>query len=445
MKTNLTPRKAPGLLLQLLNEQYGFAVNCLFPNSFRILNRMQFEILNAVNGCYDIEEIALQSGSRPEELEKLFSILAKTEIIRFDNNFSTLQKPENPNSLNFWIHTTDACNLGCSYCYISTLNTSKGMQDNVQRQLLYKMMETAAHRKIRHIKLRLAGGEPLSQFKTWKAFIPDAVKSLAALGCKLDISFITNLTILNEDILAFSKEYNITYGVSLDGVDTIHDASRAFRSGLGSFRIVDANLRKLLAENIPVSVNTVITNKNLEGLPELTHHLISMDVPFRYSIVRGENINGTLLDKYLTESFRIMGEAIEGGWQFSKRHQFCDLKPNDLGFQTCASGFSGGAIYVDGSFKYCHVHFGNEQETGHSIFNSELDLLDMIEQGNHHEDQKSEDCKQCRFRSVCTSGCPVYRINGKDPQCSLYHKFIPLYYELQAKERLNLLRLCQMI
>ncbi len=65
----------------------------------------------------------------------------------------------------------------------------------------------------------------------------------------------------------------------------------------------------------------------------------------------------------------------------------------------------------------------------------------MIVSGEHHEDAKSEDCKKCRYRSVCTSGCPVYRVNGKDPQCSLYHRFIPMYYELQAQERIQLLEL----
>ncbi|WP_409021385.1 SPASM domain-containing protein [Dyadobacter sp. CY261] len=121
------------------------------------------------------------------------------------------------------------------------------------------------------------------------------------------------------------------------------------------------------------------------------------------------------------------------------------MKPDRLGFQTCASGFSGGAIYVDGTFQYCHVHFGQHTGPAFSIFDDELDLVDMINLGAHHEEVKSDDCKKCRYRFVCTSGCPVYRIDGKDPQCSLYHKFIPMFYSLVAKERLKLLRDCKMI
>lgn len=215
---------------------------------------------------------------------------------------------------------------------------------------------------------------------------------------------------------------------------------RTFRNGVGSFQTVDENLRRLLDYGLPVSVNTVVTNHNLEGLPDLTRYLIALDVPFRYSIVKGEQIDAEKLERYLSASYGIMQEALQTGWSFSRRHQFCDLKLNELGFQTCASGFSGGAINVDGTLKYCHVHVGNDLEPSFSIFEEGIDLVEMIERGAHYEDQKSKDCSICKYKSICTSGCPVYRVNGKDPQCSIYHRFIPLIYELQARERLKLLQ-----
>ena len=431
MKTQI-PRKAPELLVNTIGEGYAYAVNCSYPNSFRLLNNRQYEILQAVNGRDNIQVIADRFAMDSEALEGFLALLSKTEIIRFNDGFSIPRKPATTKSLNFWIHTTNACNLGCSYCYISTLNTGKGMTEPVRQK------------GIRHIKLRLAGGEPLGQFSVWKRFIPEARQALAAAGCQFDAGFVTNLTILNDDIIAFSKEHGIGFGVSLDGVAAMHDETRSFRSGCGSFSIVDTNLRRLIAEGIPVSVNTVVTNLNLVGLPELTRYLINLNIPFRYSIVKGGHIDAALLDEYLSKSYAIMQEAIEDGWQFSRRFQFCDLKPNELGFQTCASGFSGGAIYVDGTFKYCHVQFGNDAPAP-TIFDKNIDLVGMITGGEHQEDNKSEDCRKCRYRSVCTSGCPVYRVNGKDSQCSLYHRFIPKYYELQAKERLYLMRQCEII
>lgn len=317
------------------------------------------------------------------------------------------------------------------------------MTKAVRQQLLLKMVETVQGKGIRHILLRLAGGEPLGQFSVWKQFIPEARQVLAEVGCRLDAGFVTNLTTLTDEMIAFAVEHGIGFGVSLDGVQAAHDATRSFRSGCGSFHVVDANLRKLIDEGVSVSVTSVITNLNLTGLPELTRYLIGLDIPFRYSIVKGASIHAELLDEYLTGSYAVMQKAIENGWQFSKRFQFCDLKPNELGFQTCASGFSGAAIYTDGTFKYCHVQFENNDTSARTIFDDELDLVDMIAQGEHLEEERSEDCKKCRYRSICTSGCPIYRVDGKDPQCSLYHRFIPKYFELQAYERVRTINAIQ--
>ena len=445
MKASLIPQKAPGLLCALISPDYAYAVNCSYPNSFRVLNKAQYYILNAINGRDDLQALAKRLQMREEVLKAFFTLLSKTELISFNGCFSAPQRPDTPQSLNFWIHTTNACNLGCSYCYISTLNTGRGMTASVRNQLLYKLAEAATKHKIRQIKLRLAGGEPLSQFKAWQEFIPEAKAALSQVGCKLEAAFITNLTILNDEIIEFAKTHEISFGVSIDGIAEIHDATRRMRSGAGTFDIVDKNLRRLLKEGIAVSVNTVVNNWNLVGLADLTKYLISLDLPFRYSIVKGEAIHSQLLEDCLLASYAIMQDAIKEGWQFSKRYQFCDLKPTELGFQTCASGYSGGAIYTDGSFKYCHVQFGKNMESAPSIFSEGLDLLEMIESGEHLEEKKSDDCKQCRYRHVCTSGCPVYRINDKDPQCSLYHKFIPKYYELQAKERLYLIQKCAIL
>ena len=441
----MTPIKSPNLLMRPIESGYHYVVNCSFPNSLRILNADQFSIIKAVDNATSTKELCNKLSIPAGDLESFFNLLSETEIITYEDGFSVPAKPKNPESLNFWIHTTNSCNLGCSYCYISTLNTTKGMPENIQRQLLHKLVETVNNRKIKKITLRLAGGEPLSQFKFWKLFIPEAKRILMELGCDLAFSFVTNLTILTNEILSFSKEQGVSFGVSIDGLGCYNDATRSFRSGGGSFNIVDAHLRKLIAHSIPVSVNTVISNGNLEGLPGLTRYLIELDIPFRYAIVKGQDIKAEWLEKYLAESYAIMEDALKTGWRFSHRHRFCDLKPNELGFQTCASGFSGGAIYVDGTMNYCHVHFGDDQQPSGTIFDDGLDLVDLIEQGSHPEDMKSSDCNLCKYKSVCTSGCPVYRIDGKDPQCSIYHKFIPIIYDLQARERLKLLRDYQII
>ncbi|WP_273210085.1 radical SAM protein, partial [Runella zeae] len=149
-------------------------MNCAYPNSLRILTKSQYHLLAAIDGQMNTNELARKLEASPEAVMAFLQMLATTEIIRFDTNFSQPQRPATPTSLNFWIHTTNRCNLSCSYCYISTLNTTGGMSEEVKQRLLNKLVETVRKRNIRHIKFRLAGGEPLTQFKSWKTFLPQA-------------------------------------------------------------------------------------------------------------------------------------------------------------------------------------------------------------------------------------------------------------------------------
>ncbi|MXV17712.1 radical SAM protein, partial [Pedobacter sp. HMF7056] len=105
MTKDLVPRRSPELLSGLINDDYGYTVNCSYPHSFRVLNRRQYEILQGVDGVADLTAIADRLAITQALLEKFLAQLARTEIIRFDGAFSRPQKPISPKALNFWIHT----------------------------------------------------------------------------------------------------------------------------------------------------------------------------------------------------------------------------------------------------------------------------------------------------------------------------------------------------
>ncbi|MXV16882.1 radical SAM protein, partial [Pedobacter sp. HMF7056] len=105
MTKDLVPRRSPELLSGLINDDYGYTVNCSYPHSFRVLNRRQYEILQEVDGVTDLATLADKLVIAPELLEKFLAQLSRMEIIRFDDAFSAPQKPASPKALNFWIHT----------------------------------------------------------------------------------------------------------------------------------------------------------------------------------------------------------------------------------------------------------------------------------------------------------------------------------------------------
>lgn len=433
----MIPYKTPHFINQKIEDNFYAVVNSWQPNSLRVITQHQLDLLNLVDGVNSVEEIAKRLKIDSELVDSVLRLFIDSGIVKFSNIFDEYEKKSRkPNALNLWIHTTNKCNLTCNYCYISTLQTTGAMKPEVIKKLGDNLFKTAKNRKLKQIKIRLAGGEPLLQFKQWKPFILEMQERFKEIGSEFSASFLTNLTFLSDEIIDFAKENKIGFGVSLDGFDFYHDITRKFHNGKGSFDIVDKNLQILKDNGIRPSISTVVTGENMEGLPALTEYLIEKGLHFRYSIVRGENINRDRLSKILSESYQIMEKAIERGWNFANLHKLCDLKPSELGFQTCASGFSGGAVYVDGGVYFCHVQFGKDGEANGSIFEENADMLTLIERGSNYLGVRSDDCQTCNYKHICTSGCPMYREEGKDPNCGIYHEFVPQIYRLMGKERL---------
>lgn len=423
------------LFSNLDNGFYG-VVNTFQPDSLRVINSKQKQLFDQIDGRLTVAELANKLIFEQDNLKLALDGFNASGLIRYQNQFPEPSAELATSTLNLWVHTTNKCNLSCNYCYISTLNETGGMSKAIQDKFLKKLVDTARVRRLTNIKLRLAGGEPLTQFAQWKSFILNAKNDLSEIGCTFGVSFITNLTILNDEMIEFCKAEDIGFGVSLDGLYSYHDNTRKLHSGKGTFETVDKNLNRLIENGIRVSTSTVVSNENMAGLAELTAYLIERDLPFRFSIVKGVDINRQQLTKNLLAAYKVMEDAINKGWDFSRKHKFCDLKPNELGTQTCSSGFSGGAVYVDGGIYYCHVQFGQKENATGTIADENIDLLSMIETGMHFEGMKSVDCQSCKYKYICTSGCPMYRIDGKDPNCGIYHEIIPLVYRLQAKEKL---------
>ncbi|TAG41327.1 MAG: radical SAM protein [Cytophagia bacterium] len=427
--------KNPHLVIEPIEGDFYVVVNTYINNGLKVINKPQFEILKSIDNLKDIKTLAFQHNIDENVLMSLIDNFSQKEIVNYSGIFNSPVFDSEPKSLNLWIHTTNKCNLTCSYCYISTLQSTGGMTKDTIQQLGNKIEETVIKKRLRSVKLRLAGGEPLLQFKNWKEFIIEMKKRLNSINCKFNVAFLTNLTILPDEILNFIIEEKIGLGISLDGFDLYHDLTRQYHNGKGSFEKVDFNLRKLLENGLRPSVSTVITNSNMEGLPALTEYLLELKIHFRFSIVHGEYIDRERLGKILDICYKLMEDEVEKGYNFSQLHRLCDLKRSDLFFQTCASGFSGGAVYVDGGMYFCHTNFGGETGKQGSVFDDE-DLITMIGKGKPLVGKRSDDCLKCKYSYVCTSGCPIYRENGKDLSCQLYHEFLPKIYRLEGKQKL---------
>ncbi len=92
------------------------------------------------------------------------------------------------------------------------------------------------------------------------------LKNVLFEGRNLTINLTSNATLLNDEILEFFAEHDIHLAISLDGPKSIHDRSRCFANGGGTFDTVMANLQHAV-EKYPdyahnISINMVMDPSN---------------------------------------------------------------------------------------------------------------------------------------------------------------------------------------
>lgn len=268
-----------GLLTEAIGNGFFVVVNTNSrsrKNTIQVVNRPQMKALEALECGEDIATI----GLRAEDCGKIMKRFRQIGLLTRKTWRESSVKP-----LNIWMHLTNGCTLRCSYCRIP--KNPNHMSPDVMDQLLVKLLTSVRAGDLNKVTLRLSGGEPTTRFREIAEFIPRAGKALKAEGCRFKAVFLTNLTIMNADLLGFISDNGIGVSASLDGVGEWHDQSRKFPNGKGSFSQVERNLDILQGAGINPYIMTVVTNGNLEGIPEHVGYLIDRDLGFRLQIAKG--------------------------------------------------------------------------------------------------------------------------------------------------------------
>jgi len=156
------------------------------------------------------------------------------------------------------LNVTERCNMRCKYCsysgsyYYERIHSQRNMTWKVAKKSLEYFCERAQERDVYNVSgtfvtkekpnISFYGGECLVIFNFVKKCIEYA-KSIRKKPIQFRID--TNGTLINEEIMRFLIENDITLQVSIDGPIEEHDKYRVFKNGNGSFNLIVKNLQKL--------------------------------------------------------------------------------------------------------------------------------------------------------------------------------------------------------
>lgn len=173
------------------------------------------------------------------------------------------------------LHLTKSCNLRCRYCYAPSKIKETMSLDTARKgiDLVLGLAKGSAC-------VAYFGGEPLLCFDAIQELTRYAVERARPSGTAMHFRLSTNGLLFDEAKLAFCREHNILFAISLDGDREAHDAQRVLPDGTGSFDALDRKLDLILRYNPHTVVTSVITPPTVPRLESSIRYMWSRGIRF---------------------------------------------------------------------------------------------------------------------------------------------------------------------
>ncbi len=270
------------------------------------------------------------------------------------------------------------------------------------------MIEREQIARGRKVSIDFYGGEPLLSLDLIRSIASRLKKSAEKKGVPFEFSLVTNGTLLTRPVALELKALGMKEAkITLDGPQEVHDRSRPFVSGKGSFDTIISNLLEI-TDVIGVQIGGNFTKENYREFPRLLDYLISVGITpdrlrtLQFNQVTGRVSNGHIPDyasacnctdeEWLCEATVFLREEI-------LRRGFPTPKPGPAG---CMVEFANDMVVnVDGAIYKCPIFVGRE---GFAVGDLRSGLVDDGSVYNR-DVWKNEECLECAYLPQCFGGC----------------------------------------
>jgi len=300
------------------------------------------------------------------------------------------------------------CNLACRYCFEGTRKGKLYMSgETVDRAIEFvKARIRERGDKLEELYITFYGGEPLLSrelifyiSKKLKAFAEDR-------GLNYRFTLMTNGTMLTGKLAAELKPLGLKDAyITIDGPQDLHDSSRPFKGGGGSFEAITRNLRDVCGV-IDVFAGGNFTKSNFKRFPELPDYLSASGLTpdklrsLQFYPVVDENPEFALPDFH--DGLATFNET----WLFEAT-LFLREEILKRGFKVARISTGGCMleygtdiiVNYDGGICRCPGFIGMEQFRDGDIFAGIKDS--SLNQSNW----KNEECLDCAYLPLCFGGC----------------------------------------
>lgn len=405
------------------------------------IDEVVWDLLDVYDGTNPEEAIAVLSPKYGEDrVREAFSELQELQgrgLLGGPDPVGTRYVPPSPDHVKaLCLLVTNDCNLRCRYCFASGGRVERsGMSAEVARRALDFLFESLGKRS--RCEVDFFGGEPLLVFDVVKDAILYGEEKAAERGKTVKFTLTTNGVLLNDDIVRFLLDHDVSLILSMDGRPETHDSMRVFPGGRGTYHLVLAKYRKyVLGEGDPGSpvtgsirdywVRGTFTRRSLDFASDVEHLVklgftrISMepvvsDETEPYAI-RKEDL--AALRKEYEKLFSYYVSSCREGKGFSFYHF---IVPADGGpcvykrLTGCGAGVEYFAVTPSGELYPCHRFASKPRFKMGDVFSGiSPEGTSLRKRFSETHVYTKDSCASCWARFYCGGGChaSAWEFNG---------------------------------
>lgn len=345
--------------------------------------------------------------------------------------------------LNLMILPNNRCNFHCTYCYSAYGRTNSEIKiETLLCGLRYFLSPDRIAGKRVTISV-LGGGEPLLSWNIVKQGLEYVYKLTASRGDVLPISLVTNGSIVNDEIIGFCLEHNISLSVSFDILKDVQNKQR------GKYNTVCDNINRLAASGLDLAFNTVITKDNVNRMEEMIECMrqnngnvrkVSFKPIISNSYFADDGQRRDYYKNFVDNFFRAQSSAEQYGIWLTSTYQNAVLCLAD---RYCPGKF---VITADGEISICHcvsskrdIHydkfiFGHIDTEADKVYINEEKLQTILSYDMNRYDR----CADCPAKWHCAGGCYADGCHLTENEHIIYCESMRYFLFKYLKKRYNL-------
>ena len=360
---------------------------------------------------------------------------------------------------------TNMCNLDCIYCQAHSRNSH--LDGKMTEEIGKRAIDIAMNSKNDNLTFEFQGGEPLLNFNVIKSMIEYSKEKNKILNKHIEYTIVTNLTCLNDDILQFLLDNNVSICTSLDGTREIHNYNRPYKlSKIGSFDDVIDKIAYLKSKGVNVGAIQTTSKKSIQNPKEIIDMYLKIGInhiflrpltPLGMADDSWKKV-GYTVEEYINfykEAFQYIMELNKNGTFFVETHAayfLCKIlenySQNYMELRSpCGATLGQMSYYYDGNIFTCDegrmiYEMGDSSFLLGNVYNDSY--MDMIGSDICKTLCKSSiieslpKCNNCVYQPYCGT-CPVvnyasdkdlFSKNPKDFRCKSYSAIMDLLFEI---------------